>query len=253
MGGPATYDLDGVTRPPERGREFHHVAEPTEPGVRAPGPSPEPEGRGDAGPGRAAASFTLEETARRAGHYKWTEMRLFEVLGGWIATVPELDAKMVLSAHCHHHAWHAELWHHRLPALREMDGERLTVAANDEMVAFMAALAGPDAPDQTIEKLVGVYRVLIPHLVAAYTHHLDHTSAATDGPTIRVLRLALRDEMEDWRDGELLVQSLVDSPAAVDRAATHVAKLQKVMLAAGGVAGPGSSGARSGDARREPG
>ena len=32
-------------------------------------------------------SFTVEETAKRVGHYKWIEMRLFEVLGGAGATV----------------------------------------------------------------------------------------------------------------------------------------------------------------------
>ena len=41
-------------------------------------------------------AFGVEETARRVGHYKWTEMKLFEALGGWVATVPELDVKMRL-------------------------------------------------------------------------------------------------------------------------------------------------------------
>ena len=40
--------------------------------------------------------FSVAETARRVGNYKWTEMKLFEALGGWIATVPELDIKMRL-------------------------------------------------------------------------------------------------------------------------------------------------------------
>ena len=60
-------------------------------------------------------SFDVVETARRVGHYKWTEMKLFEALGGWIATIPELDVKMRLGTHCYHHAWHADLWHKRLP------------------------------------------------------------------------------------------------------------------------------------------
>ena len=73
--------------------------------------------------------FTVEESARRVGNYKWIEMRLFEVLGGWVATVPELDVKLRLGTHCYHHAWHAELWHKRLPELREMNPERLTAPA----------------------------------------------------------------------------------------------------------------------------
>ena len=40
--------------------------------------------------------FPVEESARRVGNYKWAEMRLFEVLGGWVATIPELDVKLVL-------------------------------------------------------------------------------------------------------------------------------------------------------------
>ncbi len=183
------------------------------------------------------STFTLGETAQRAGHYEWTERRLFEVLGGWIATVPELDVKVRLSAQCHHHAWHAELWHQRLPALREMDADQPTGAPNEAMVAFMAAVEGAAAPDQTLERLVGVYRVLVPELVAAYTHHLDHTSPVTDGPTIRVLKLVLHDEMEEWRDGEMLIQAFVDSAEAVDRAAVHATRLHKMMLAGGGVDG----------------
>ncbi len=82
--------------------------------------------------------FTVEESARRVGIYKWLEMRLFETLGGWVATVPELDVKLVLGRHCYHHAWHAELWDKRLPELREMNTERaLTEPANDAMVAFV--------------------------------------------------------------------------------------------------------------------
>ena len=61
-------------------------------------------------------------------------MKLFEALGGWVATVPELDVKMRLGTHCYHHAWHAELWHKRLPELREMNPDRLTLPANDELV-----------------------------------------------------------------------------------------------------------------------
>ena len=47
----------------------------------------------------------------------------------------------------------------------------------------------PEAPELTIEKLVGVYRVLIPHKIAAYTFHLNNTSTITDAPTIRSLEV----------------------------------------------------------------
>ena len=111
--------------------------------------------------------FDVEESARRVGHYKWIEMRLFEALGGWVATVPELDIKMRLGTHCYHHAWHSELWHKRLPELREMNPDRLCGPPNDAFVTFVDAVTEPEAPELTIEKLVGVYRVLIPHEMRA--------------------------------------------------------------------------------------
>ena len=187
-------------------------------------------------------AFDVVESAKRVGHYKWVEMRLFEALGGWVATVPELDVKMRLGTNCYKHAWHAELWHKRLPELREMNPERLTLPANEGMEAFMAAMTEPEAGEQTIEKLVGVYRVLIPHKIAAYTYHLNNTSAITDAPTIRSLKLALNDEFEDWRDGEMMIQSLLYDDGDVERAALHQARLEKLMVQAGGIAGPGSMG-----------
>jgi hypothetical protein len=186
--------------------------------------------------------FSVEESARRVGNYKWTEMRLFEVLGGWVATVPELDVKLVLGRHTYHHAWHAELWHKRLPELREMNPERMTQPANDAFVTFMDAVREPEVADQTIEKLVGVYRVLIPRKIAAYTYHLNGTSRITDAPTIRSLKFALQDEFEDWRDGEMLLQSLLDTPEKLERAHRRQADLEALVVAAGGIAGPDSLG-----------
>ena len=106
----------------------------------------------------------------------------------------------------------------------------------------MDAITEPEGPDQTLEKLVGVYRVLIPHKIAAYTYHLNNTSNITDAPTMRSLKFVLDDEFEDWRDGEMIIQSLIENEADVQRAAAHQAKCEALMVKAGGIAGPGSIG-----------
>jgi len=84
----------------------------------------------------------------------------------------------------------------------------------------------PEAPELTIEKLVGVYRVLIPRKIAAYTFHLNATSRITDAPTMRSLKFILQDEFEDWREGEMLLQSLISTPEDVDRAANRQRELE---------------------------
>src|SRR3954451_14579175 len=187
--------------------------------------------------------FDVEDSARRVGIYKWIQMRLFEVLGGGVATVPELDVKLVLGRQCYHHAWQAELWDKRLPELREMNTERLCLPANDAMEEFMEAVREPEAPEQTIEKLVGIYRVLLPRKIAAYTYHLNGTSRITDAPTQRSLTFILQDEFEDWREGEMLFQSLIETPEELERATRRQQALEALLLAAGGIAGPGTLGA----------
>jgi hypothetical protein len=199
------------------------------------------------------APSTLEASALRIGRYRWIEMRLFEALGGWVTGVPELDAKALFATHSRHHGWHAELWRGLLPVLPTTDGGQpgagtptddwAPLPSDEQLAAFAAALTEPRAPGLTVEKLVGVYRVALPHTIATYTRHLRAASAVADGPTIRALRLVLSDELDHWRDGEMLLQSLVVEPAVLDRAAAHQVRLEKLLVAAGGIAGRPLDGA----------
>jgi hypothetical protein len=84
--------------------------------------------------------------------------------------------------------------------------------------------------------------VLIPAKIAAYTYHLNNTSAITDAPTQRSLGFILQDEFDDWRDGEMMIQSLITDETELQRAVDHQLKLQRLLLAAGGIAGPGTIG-----------
>jgi hypothetical protein len=124
----------------------------------------------------------------------------------------------------------------------------LTLPPNPEFEKFMDAVREPEGPELTIEKLTGVYRVLIPRFIGVYTYHLNGTSRITDAPTIRSLKFALQDEFEDWRDGEMLLQSLIDTPEKAERAAHRAQQLEELYIASGGIAGPGSLGEPSEEA-----
>ena len=182
-----------------------------------------------------ASAFTLEETARRLGWYRWVELRLYEAMGAWVDTIPELDVRLAVGRTCTPHAWHASVWLERLPAGRDPDA--LTQPADERVRALLEEVASASG---TLERLVGAYRVVVPRLVAAYTAHLHHTSAAADGPTARALGLVLADEVAAWREGEILVQSLITSADDARRAAAHQARLEELAAAAGGLAGPGT-------------
>jgi hypothetical protein len=48
--------------------------------------------------------------------------------------------------------------------------------------------------------------------------------------------------MNDWREGEMLLKSIIETDEEIERATAHQARLEKLMLAAGGIAGKGSIG-----------
>jgi hypothetical protein len=165
----------------------------------------------------ADVAETIDESGRRIGHHAWIEMRLFETVGAWVASVSEPEVKALLAAQSHHHAWHAELWHGLLPGLPHLPAADLVAPADAdaEVIASLDDLAehdlGPGA-DRTGARLVALYRVALPHLIAGYTDHLARATVVTDGPTIRALRLALADVEHDRQAGDDLIGSLVAVP-----------------------------------------
>lgn len=190
--------------------------------------------------------FSHRQTVTRIGHYKWLEMRLFDVLGTWVAIIVgsgsrSADIAYRLGHHCSHHAFHAELWHRRLVELGHHRPDELTVPATPEIEAAFDSLLEETT---VVERLVGLYQVVLPRLIAAYGFHLDNINEVSDAPTMRVLDVCLRDDIEQWRQGELMVQALL-GPDDIDRVAARQAELMALLVAAGGLVGPGSLAAQA--------
>lgn len=192
---------------------------------------------------RLMGEWTVEESVERIVNYKYAEQHLSAALGGWVATIPELDVKAMLGPHCYQHAWHADLWRARLPELREANEDR-SEPANDAFVEFMNELTSPDDADLTIEKLVGVYRVLVPHLLATYTYHQKVTSDIVDAPTVRILKFMIDDDVNQLIEGEMMIQDLARSPELRERAGKWHAHLDVLLATSGGVCGPETLGGR---------
>jgi len=193
---------------------------------------------------RLIGEWTVEESVERIVHYKFAEQQLSAALGGWVATIPELDVKAMLGPHCYQHAWHADLWRLRLPELRETREDRAE-PANPEFEAFMTELTSPGEPDETIEKLVGIYRVLVPHLLATYSFHQRVTSDIVDAPTVRILRFMIDDNVEQLITGEMMIQDLARTPELRERAGKWQTHLDVMLARSGGVAGEHTLGGRS--------
>jgi hypothetical protein len=173
------------------------------------------------------------------------EMRMFQILGGWVPTIPEADVKLRMRARSFQHAWHAELWESAIPVVPGSDTDEATAPAHPAVAAMVDAVAEPVGAEQTIEKLVGFFRLLLPRMVATYTAHLHAADPVAEGPVMRTLELVVGDAMDGWREGELLLQGLLRTPADAERAAAHHARLEAMALQ-GGSADGGHGGGRDG-------
>jgi hypothetical protein len=172
----------------------------------------------------------LEEAARRAGGHRWVEARLFEILGGWVASTADVEAKLLFDRHSQHHAWRADEWWDRLPVLADVDRHGLVMAPSPRVAALVGELP---ALGGTVARLAGAYRVALPRLVAAYQEHRWQTNPAGDGAAIRTLDLLLPDVVADWREGEVLLQRLLAGEADVAAAADTVARLERLLISDG--------------------
>ena len=155
------------------------------------------------------------------------EGRLFEILGGWVASTDAVDAKLLLDRHSQHHAWRADQWWDRLPVLADVDRQALVAAPSPGIAALTQALASM-AGD--VPRLAGAYRVALPRLVGAYQEHRLNANPASDDAAIRTLDIVLPDLIADWRHGEVLLQRLLNDQRRVVAAADTVANLERLLV-----------------------
>jgi hypothetical protein len=190
---------------------------------------------GDAHPLTGFAS--ADESARLIRHHRYAVERMMRILGGWIALTPELSAKLLMGRHVWDNAQHADALGKRLPELRSL--AQVSEPASPAFAAFMDAIEEAERPGQTIERLVGVYRVLKPHLLASYEDELRHVNAVYEPPTERIFQRLAEDERRHIAAGATIIAHLAATPDAAARAATWQAHLEAMLAEAGGVTGRG--------------
>ena len=179
------------------------------------------------------AVLDLHQAARLVGAYCAIERRLFELTGS-LATEADMppEVQVYLDSVSTEHAWHAELWADRLPVVSGIDAAALVeVPRPAKEVLDAIASAGP------AEAIVGLFRVVLPRLIASYTDHEASASAASEQPNLRALRLVVRDEVEALVTGEALVQAFLATPEAVAAAGGTVVRLESTLVAAGVIPG----------------
>ncbi len=182
-----------------------------------------------------AGTFSVEASAQRIRHYRYVEERMMRVLGGWIALTPELPVKLLLGRHVWDCAQHADLWGRRLPELRAPAQQ--SEPANERFVRFMDLLDGREARGESLERVVGVYRVLKPHLLATYQAHLAAANPVYEPPTRRILERCIGEERRHVAAGSVVLERLLPDEPRRRRAIDWERRLCEALAEAGGLGG----------------
>jgi hypothetical protein len=178
--------------------------------------------------------FTVKENSQRLANYRYLEIQLMEMLGGWSHTTPQLAYKATFGYHVYDHAQAADMLGERLEQLRS--GRSFEEPATDEFAELCEYIW---LMDDTIDRLVAVYRVLVPHLVSTYAYHADATDHLIDAPSVRLMRqlAALGQAHVAW--GNAVLEGLTKDSADRRRAIEVQGDLEARLVECGGVTGQG--------------
>jgi Protein of unknown function (DUF455) len=178
--------------------------------------------------------FSVAENSQRLANYRYLEIQLMEMLGGWSHTTPQLAHKAAFGYHVYDHARNADLLGERLEQLRS--GREREEPPTDDFARLCEHVWNLET---TADRLVAVYRVLEPHLVSTYVYHADATDPMTDTPTVRLLHQLAGVDQSHVAWGQAVLEALTANPEERKRALALQADLEERLVACGGVTGQG--------------
>lgn len=179
----------------------------------------------------AQLGYTVQEDVDRFVRYAWLEKAAMEMGMAWINPTPDWEVKEALSLHLYLDAEHVAQFRERVSEMRNPP-PRMDVSPDPSLQAFIDEVM---TAQDTLERVVGLYGVLKPALIAAYREHLSKANPLVDYPTRRMLKHILLDEEEIMHWGESAVRAV--SLGNEERAAAWANHLQAYLAATGGVMG----------------
>jgi hypothetical protein len=180
----------------------------------------------------------VEATAQRVRNFRYAEEWMMMIMGGWIATMPELPVKTGLGKIIWETAQAADALGKRLPELRAgRNPNTASQPANQGFADLLKGVAEPEDPELTIEKLSGLFDVLKPHLIEVYERTLRSTDQIADAPTVELLDDITRKARRHVAWGKEVLDRLCDTEAKRERRRTRERTLRQTLRSCGGVTG----------------
>ncbi len=182
--------------------------------------------------------YDVAATAKRVRNFRYTHEWMTMMMGGWLATIPEVPVKTGLGKIIWESAQAADELGKRLPELRAgRNPATASQPANQGYADLIQEVAGPETPDQTIEKLAGLFDVLMPHLIDVYEITMRETDQICDAPTIEILEDATRKLRRHVAWGKDVLERLCDTDGKRERRTVRASEVTANLCSCGGVTG----------------
>jgi len=137
-------------------------------------------------------TFTVKERGVHIATFRYVEVRLMEILSGWVPTTPEMEAKLLFGPHIWDAAEGADALGKRAHELRLPLQHSLAPAAG--YLGVLDAVADAKGARQ---RIAACYDVLLPGFAARLGAYVARTDALMDAPSVRIAEgiLATQDRM----------------------------------------------------------
>lgn len=137
-------------------------------------------------------TFTVKERGAHIATFRYVEVRLMEILSGWVPTTPEMEAKLLFGPHIWDAAQAADALGKRARELRLPLQHSLAPTA-----AYLGVLDAVADAKGAPQRIAACYDVLLPGFAARLRAYLARTDTLMDAPSVRIVEgiLATQDRM----------------------------------------------------------
>lgn len=181
----------------------------------------------------AQPGWSVDENVDLMRRYNFVETRLYQMSAAFLNPTPEWEVKGALSLHLYLDGEHSQALRQRVAELRRPP-LYLDRVPDPALEAFLEEALRART---TLEKLVGIFGIIRPALLAAYRAHLAGCNPIFDFPTCRILKTAIAEEEQMIEWGTAAIDALLVDDAARSEAEAWQAHLDAFLVAASGIMG----------------
>ncbi|CAN7287433.1 hypothetical protein LJR153_001428 [Paenibacillus sp. LjRoot153] len=178
-------------------------------------------------------TYSVEMNSKVLRRYRYIHEQLFRCAAGQLPARENWHLKAALGKHLYEDAEAAGSLRRRIlelrtsPMLLQKEPNVTLALLFDELIHA----------DTDLELLVGVYRVIKPALLKAFTQHMTDTQQLVDYPTVRLLKALSSDLREQIAWGEGMIGALQQEGQSLELTAEFESRIKDYLEAAGGISG----------------